>query len=92
MANAESPVLAHMFMNFLLDTKHGMKNFSWLGYQPPFKTIDPATLVKDGWVPPELETAVIRESDYGLGQAPVQLTPAEDKAWLDTWSEVQASA
>jgi spermidine/putrescine transport system substrate-binding protein len=91
MAGAENPVLAHMFLNYILDTKHGMKNFSWLGYQPPFKTIDPATLVKDGWVPAELETAVIRESDYDLGQAPVQLTPAEDQAWLDTWAEVQAS-
>jgi spermidine/putrescine transport system substrate-binding protein len=89
---ADNPVLAHMFLNFMLDQKHGMKNFSWLGYQPPFKSIEPATLVKDGWVPEALDTAIIKESDFNLGQAPVQLTPTEDKAWLDTWSEVQASS
>ncbi len=92
LAGAESPVLAHLFLNFILDDKHAMKNFGWLGYQPPIKSLDPGTLIKDGWVPEALDTAIIREEDYNFGQAPVQLEPAEDKAWLDTWSEVQSSS
>jgi len=91
LAGAESPVLAHMFLNFMLDKKYGFKNFGWLGYQPPLKSIDPGTLIKDGWVPEALDTAIIREEDYTLGQAPVQLSATEDKAWLDAWSEVQSS-
>jgi spermidine/putrescine transport system substrate-binding protein len=87
---AENPVLAHLFLNFMLSEKYGMKNFGWLGYQPPLKTLDPDTLVKDGWVPEPLATAIIVEDDYEFGQSPVQLTPAEDRAWLDAWSAVQA--
>jgi spermidine/putrescine transport system substrate-binding protein len=87
---AENPVLAHHFLNFLMSEKYGLKNFSWLGYQPPLKSLDPSTLVKDGWVPEALSTAVIEESDFSLGQAPVQLTAEADAAWLDTWTQVQS--
>ena len=88
---AENPVLAHHFLNFMLSEKYGLKNFSWLGYQPPLKSLDPATLVSDGWVPEELSTATISEADFSLGQAPIQLTAEEDAAWLDAWSQVQAT-
>ena len=71
--DAENPVLAHLFLDFMLSEKFGLKNFSWLGYQPPLKSLDPATLVKDGWVPKELETATVSEADLALGDAPVQL-------------------
>jgi spermidine/putrescine transport system substrate-binding protein len=87
---AESPVLAHMFLNFMLSDKYSMKNFGWLGYQPPLNALDPQTLVKDGWVPAPLETAVLTEEDFALGQAPIQLTPEEDAAWLDAWSTIKA--
>ena len=87
---AENPVLAHHFLNYMLDARHSMKNFSWLGYQPPLTELDPDSLVKDGLVPKELSTAVIRQEDFGKGQAPVQLTPSEDAAWLKAWSQVQS--
>jgi spermidine/putrescine transport system substrate-binding protein len=88
--NAESPVLAHMFLDFMMSDKYSTKNFGWLGYQPPLNSLDPDTLVKDGWVPEPLNTAVVSEDDFGLGQAPIQLTPEEDAAWLDAWSRVKA--
>ncbi len=47
--NAKNPVLAHHFLNYLLDNKHGYDNFSnYVGYQPPFTRLDPDRLVKDG--------------------------------------------
>jgi spermidine/putrescine transport system substrate-binding protein len=90
LANAEHPVLAHHFMNFLLDEKNAIKNFSWLGYQPPLKSLDPDSLVAKDLVPEVLKSAVIRQEDFGRGQAPVQLTPQEDAAWLQAWSQVQS--
>jgi spermidine/putrescine transport system substrate-binding protein len=89
-ANAEHPVLAHRFLNFILSEKYGIKNFGWLGYQPPLKALDPDSLVKQGYVPPPLRSAIVREEDFKLGQTPIQLTPEEDAAWLDTWSRVQS--
>jgi spermidine/putrescine transport system substrate-binding protein len=88
--DAENPVLAHMFMDFMLSDKYSTKNFGWLGYQPPLNSLDPDTLVKDGWVPEPLSTAVVSEDDFSLGQAPIQLTPEEDAAWLEAWSSVKA--
>ena len=41
---AENPRLAHEFINFMLDEKHGTSNFvNWNGYQPPFTSIEPET-------------------------------------------------
>ena len=88
--DAENPVLAHMFLNFMLSEKYSTKNFGWLGYQPPLNALEPSQLVKDGYVPEPLKTAVLTEDDYTLGQAPIQLTPEEDHVWLDAWSEVKA--
>ena len=86
---AENPVLAHMFLNYMLDDKVAIKNFSWNAYQPPMKTLDPGKLVSDGTIRKNLATTVIVQSDFDMGQIPQQLTPDEDKRWLDTWSKVQ---
>ena len=54
--NAKNPVLAHHFLNYLLDDKHGYDNFSnYVGYQPPLTKLDPDRLVTDGVVPANLE-------------------------------------
>jgi spermidine/putrescine transport system substrate-binding protein len=90
--NAEHPVLAHAFLNYMMDVAPAMKNFSWLGYQPPLKSVDPATLVEEGLVPDYLESAVVQEADFTMGQRPVQLAPTEDRAWIQAWSRVKAGS
>ena len=53
---AKNPVLAHHFLNYLLDEKHGYDNFvNFIGYQPPFTSLDPDRLVTDEVVPENLE-------------------------------------
>ncbi len=51
LANAEHPVLAHVFINYVLDAKVALKNMGWLGYQPPQKALDPKNFVDDGLIP-----------------------------------------
>jgi spermidine/putrescine transport system substrate-binding protein len=89
-SNSEHPVLAHMFMNYLMDRKHAMTNFSWLLYQPPLIGLDPEQLVADGFIIDNLRSTLVFEEDYSLGQIPLQLPPAVDARWLQAWSEVQA--
>lgn len=88
--NAANPVLAHHFLNFMLDRDVSLKNFSWVLYQPPLQGLEPISLVEDGYIAEYLESTVVQEADFGLGQAPIQLTPEADAAWLNAWSEVQA--
>jgi spermidine/putrescine transport system substrate-binding protein len=87
--DAEHPVLAHMFLNYMLDSKVAIKNFSWNAYQPPINALDPSNLVSDGTILENLATTVIEQGDFDMGQIPLQLTPDEDKRWLDAWSRVQ---
>lgn len=92
LANAEKPVLAHAFINHVLDEAVSLKNQSWLGYQPPQNALDPASMVRDGRVPENLSAAVVEESDFELGQVSTQLTPEEEARWLEEWSRVQQGA
>jgi spermidine/putrescine transport system substrate-binding protein len=87
--DAEHPVLAHMFLNYMLDDKVSIKNFSWNAYQPPLKSLDPDTLVSDGTIRENLASTVIEQADFEVGQTPQQLAPEQDERWLETWSRVQ---
>ena len=89
-ANAEHPVLAHMFLDFMLDNDNALENFAWTGYQPPLTTINPETLVADEYVPEYLESAIVREGDFEVGQVPLQLAPAVEQLWKQAWSSAQA--
>ncbi len=86
---AEHPVLAHMFLNYMLGDKVAIKNFSWNAYQPPINTLKPDSLVSDGMIRENLASTVIEQDDFDMGQTPQQLTPEQDKRWLDAWSRVQ---
>ncbi|MGH2723825.1 MAG: ABC transporter substrate-binding protein [Actinomycetota bacterium] len=88
--NAEHPVLAHMFLNYMLDRDVALKNFSWVLYQPPLQGLEPESLVSDGYIPEYVSSTVVLEEDFQMGQAPVQLTPEAEALWLRAWSEVKA--
>lgn len=105
-AKAEHPVLAHLFLNYLLDYKHAMDNFSWVGYQPPQTRADPDSLTKteglyskiSNWAPPAMfvspwmADAVVRESDFEDGYRLSELSPAGDALWQTAWQEFNAGA
>ena len=92
-ASASNPRLAHEFINFMLDEKHGTDNFvNWNGYQPPFVSIDPTALIDDGVVPENLSAAVVTEDMFKADLTPVELAPEVDALWLDAWTEIKAGA
>lgn len=90
LANAEHPVLAHMFLNFMLDNDNALENFGWTGYQPPLTAINPDSLVADEYVPENLASAIVREGDFERGQVPLQLTPEAAQLWQRVWASAQA--
>jgi spermidine/putrescine transport system substrate-binding protein len=88
--SATKPVLAHAFLNYLLDATHAVENYSWLGYQPPQTSLDPDRVVADGYVPAHLATAVVRPEDFETGQQLLQLSLAGEREWDDAWSTFTA--
>jgi spermidine/putrescine-binding protein len=88
---AKNPVLAHHFLNYLLDEKHGYDNFAnYTGYQPPLTVLDPNKLVTDGIVPANLKTAIVRESDFDAAFPLTELTPEGATEWQNAWAEFKA--
>ena len=87
---AKNPVLAHHFLNFLLDNKKGVENFSWIGYMPPLKVDQPRQGRCAGLHPEEPQVddrARVRLRKRGLA------APADDagtELWQDAWSKFKA--
>ena len=87
---AKNPVLAHHFMNFLLDNKHGVENFSWMGYMPPLKVINPSKVIAQGYIPKNLGSTIVRESDFAEGVTILPLSTQGQSTWQDAWSTFKA--
>lgn len=87
---AKHPVLAHAFLNFMLDNKVGVENFSWNGYIPPLEVIDPNTLVSQGYIPKNLASTIVRKSDFDKGVTIDALTAEGQALWLNAWSSFKA--
>jgi spermidine/putrescine transport system substrate-binding protein len=91
-AGAKNPVLAHHFLNFLLENKYALKNFSWVGYQPPLQSIEPAKLISDGYVVENLKPAVVEKSNFDTGVIQTALPPEVDRLYQDAWSDFKSGA
>ena len=85
-AKAAKPVLAHRFIDHLLQDDVAYENFAgYVGYQPPILSISPNALLDNGLVPPSLSKAVITREAYANGNAYLALTAKGDQTWDKAW-------
>jgi spermidine/putrescine transport system substrate-binding protein len=90
-ANAENPVLAHLYINHLLDNAVAEKNFSWLGYLPAISQLDGDYLVAQGYVPEQLRSCVPTEKDLIRGLEFHRLDQAGQAQYAAAWATFQAA-
>jgi spermidine/putrescine transport system substrate-binding protein len=88
----KNPVLAHLFLDYLLDPGVALKNFSFVGYQPPQVSVDPNSMVKNGLVPKNLASVTVRQSDFDTGYRTLELPPDVEARWQDNWTRFKAGA
>lgn len=88
----ENPVLAHHFVNFMLDNDVSLKNFSWVGYQPPLRSLTPESMVADGYIPENLSAAVVRPEWFQLGYPILELPPEVEAEYQAIWQQFKAGA
>jgi spermidine/putrescine transport system substrate-binding protein len=91
LGTGENPVAAHYFINYMLDAEVAAKNFGFIGYQPPQRSISPESLVEDGFVPPNLETASVKPEYFLEGSRLLELPPIEDGQYHEIWQEFKAN-
>lgn len=89
-ANAKNPVLAHLWINHLLDTANAEENFSWNGYLPPIQGLDADYLIENEYAPENLRSAVLDDSIIGKGLRFEPLPVDTDRLWEETWSRFTA--
>ncbi|MFC6084479.1 polyamine ABC transporter substrate-binding protein [Sphaerisporangium aureirubrum] len=88
--NAPKPVLAHMFLNHLLDTKVAESNFSYTGYQPALTAITPDKMVSDGFVTEQLKPTIVTPDVYARSLQILQISPPGEALWNDAWAAFKA--
>jgi len=88
-ASTTKPVLAHMFLNYILDQDVAFNNFSkFTGYQPPQKSMTADALIAKGIVPETLRTAVMGPEDVGAGcLQECTLTSTGQKLWQSAYAK-----
>jgi len=82
---SSNPVLAHKFVNYLLDEPVAVENISWNGYMQPLNAITPELLVKEKILPPSLMSTAVLPSDFRHGVGELQLPVDADALWQQAW-------
>jgi spermidine/putrescine transport system substrate-binding protein len=80
-----NPVLAHLFLNYLLDEPVALENISWNGYIQPLNAITPELLVQEQILPPSLMSTAVQPSDFRHGVGELQLPVDADALWQQAW-------
>jgi spermidine/putrescine transport system substrate-binding protein len=89
--SSKSPVLAHRFIDHLLDEKNAYENMvNFVGYTPPQNAIDAVALIKQGLIPKSLAAAVVRPDQFAANQELLQLSFEGERLWDDAWSKFKA--
>jgi spermidine/putrescine transport system substrate-binding protein len=86
---SKNPVLAHHFINYLVDGKTALKNYSWNGYQPPQTELDTRSLIAEGYIPPYLESAIVHRYEFNRSFMQLELSPAADRVWHRIYDEFE---
>lgn len=87
-----NPVLAHLFLDHMLDTDVALANFAFVGYQPPQVSLDPTTLVAEEYLPANLASAAVLPGSFDTGLRTLELTPEVQAEWQAIWTEFKAGA
>ena len=83
--SSPNPVLAHQFLNYMLDLHNVLENISFNGYMQPLTGVTPQRLVKEKLLPKSLLSTVVLPSYFRRGVAELQLPVDADAIWQQEW-------
>ena len=83
--SSENPVLAHAFLNYMLDLDNVLENISFNGYMQPLTGVTPQRLVAEKILPPSLISTAVLPSYFRRGVAELQLPVDTDALWQQAW-------
>ena len=81
-----NPVLAHKFIDYMLDVDNALNNYSYVGYMQPLSEVTPERLISEKLLPRQLTSTVVLPQYFRNGLFQLELPPAADAVWESTWS------
>jgi spermidine/putrescine transport system substrate-binding protein len=88
---APNPVLAHHFLNYMVDLQNALTNYSYTGYMQPLTGITPQRLVKEQLLPPSLMSTTVLPSYFRRGVMELQLPVATQSQWSQAWLQAKSA-
>jgi spermidine/putrescine transport system substrate-binding protein len=88
---APNPVLAHLFLNYMLDVNNVLTNISYNGYMQPINGITPQRLVSEQLLPPSLMSTAVLPSYFRRGVMELQIPTATNAVWEQAWLQAKSS-
>jgi spermidine/putrescine transport system substrate-binding protein len=88
---AQNPVLAHLFMNYMLDLHNGLTNYEYTGYMQPLNGITPQRLVQEQLLPQSLMSTTVLPSDFRKGVMELQIPVTANALWEQAWQRVKGA-
>ncbi len=82
---ATNPVLAHQFLNYMLQLPNVLENISFNGYMQPLTKVTPQLLIKEQLLPPSLASTAVLPSYFRRGLGELQLAVDTDALWQQAW-------
>ncbi len=65
--DAEHPVLAHLFLDMLMDTDNALTNFAFTGYQGVITGLESENVLAAGIIPENLTNTLVGDDDFAEG-------------------------
>jgi spermidine/putrescine transport system substrate-binding protein len=81
-----NPVLAHKFIDYMLDVSNALENYSYVGYMQPLTEVTPAKLTSEKLLPPQLASTVVLPEYFRHGIFQLELPAAANAVWESTWN------
>ncbi len=84
--SGSNPVLAHLFIDYMLDVSSALENYSFVGYMQPLSAVTPARLISEKLLPPALTPTVVLPQYFRQGLYELELPQPVDAVWESTWN------
>src|SRR6516162_7281142 len=88
---APNPVLAHLFLNYMLDVNNVLTNISFNGYMQPINGVTPQRLVKEQLLPPSLVSTAVLPSYFRRGVMQLQIPVTANALWEQAWLQAKSA-
>jgi spermidine/putrescine transport system substrate-binding protein len=88
---AKNPVLAHLFLNHVLDVEQAFTNYGFILYQQPLNAMTPQAVLKRQLVAPNLTTTLIQERQFRAGFVSGPLSTRGNTLWENAWAAVKST-